>query len=301
MVNRQRPTVFLFTTRSNWKDFILINPHRFSKYGECKRQELGLHKEVRGEGVTCTFLPTSVEAEEEHWPWWARDTKDFREGDNRKWPMRGDAAPCPQKMAQDNKRLQKIPVPPSPSKLPPANLLHWDIVKQLRPGPRAWIWKCMKLCECAQLIKRTSLSQQRRPRPRQNHKANSRRKSGIWLWRALTLLTWPLPRGRLSLVLSVREWAVSSWQLLPGRWGCSVGHNCSQVWEDGGGITIRGLWWRVVCGPWARPPCRSQAVWRWASLGSWKARGSVCTLFCYLPASFTPAPGGQYVVPQMCS
>lgn len=44
----------------------------------------------------------------------------------------------------------------------------------------------------------------------------------------------------------------------------------------------------------------SRGSLRWASLGSRK-RGGACALFATCLHLSTPAPGGPYVVPQMCS
>ncbi|KAK2102000.1 Developmental pluripotency-associated protein 4 [Saguinus oedipus] len=52
-------------------------------------------------------------------------------GTNGKVSVKGDKVLCPKKKAgYDNPRPQKkIPIPPLPSKLPPVNLIHWDIMR----------------------------------------------------------------------------------------------------------------------------------------------------------------------------
>lgn len=44
-----------------------------------------------------------------------------------------------------------------------------------------------------------------------------------------------------------------------------------------------------------------QLILRWANLGFWNTRESVHTLLATCLQLSTPGPGGQYVVPQMCS
>ncbi|KAM8771056.1 developmental pluripotency-associated protein 4 [Rhynchonycteris naso] len=71
--------------------------------------------------------------------------------------MGDDKASSAQKEAQDNKRVRvrkKITIPPLPSKLPPVNLLHRDVVRawcqQLKLGSKGLKWEAYKrLCENA--------------------------------------------------------------------------------------------------------------------------------------------------------
>ncbi|XP_016017930.1 developmental pluripotency-associated protein 4 isoform X2 [Rousettus aegyptiacus] len=92
--------------------------------------------------MTCKFQPVSVEADEEQRAAGEPSMqKTSGKGTKRKKPIEDDKASCPQKMAQDDKKVKlrkKIPIPPLPSILPPVNLLHRDIV-------RAWCQQ-LKLC-----------------------------------------------------------------------------------------------------------------------------------------------------------
>lgn len=76
--------------------------------------------------MTCKLQPVSAQAEEDQR---AAGEPSTQEAQGRE-PIEKDL--CPQKMAQGNERVRlqkRVPIPPLPSKLPPVNLLHQDIVR----------------------------------------------------------------------------------------------------------------------------------------------------------------------------
>lgn len=98
--------------------------------------------------MTCKFQPVSVEAEVEQWA--AGEPSIQRtsgKGAKRKRSVKDDGAPCPQKMAHDNKRVRpwkKISIPPLPSKMPLVSLLHetsWG------PGASNESWRHVRVSE----------------------------------------------------------------------------------------------------------------------------------------------------------
>ncbi|XP_032990796.1 developmental pluripotency-associated protein 4 [Rhinolophus ferrumequinum] len=115
-------------------------------------------KKSKEKKKTCKFQPLSVEAEEKQQAVGEPSTKrNSGKGTKRERSMKEDEASYPQNMAQDNKKIRlrkKIPVPPLPSKLPPINLVHRDIVRawcqQLNLGTKGLKLEAYRrLCEHA--------------------------------------------------------------------------------------------------------------------------------------------------------
>ncbi|KAK2114309.1 Developmental pluripotency-associated protein 4 [Saguinus oedipus] len=52
-----------------------------------------------------------------------------KRGTKGKISVKGDKVLCPKKKADNPRPQKKIPIPPLPSKLPPVNLIHWDMVQ----------------------------------------------------------------------------------------------------------------------------------------------------------------------------
>ncbi|KAB1283583.1 Developmental pluripotency-associated protein 4 [Camelus dromedarius] len=90
-------------------------------------------KESEEEYMSSKFKSTSVEAEDEQRASGEpKIPKNSAKGTKRKRSGENDEVCCPQKMPQcsDSVRSQKrIPIPPLPSKLPPVNLIHRDVLR----------------------------------------------------------------------------------------------------------------------------------------------------------------------------
>lgn len=159
------------------------------------------------------------------------------------------------------------------------------------------------------LIQRTFLTQQKRPKSWQNCKQKDG-KGGMTLESSDPPEVTAPPEGGEGcpllngLLLTLREWTMLSWQLPCRYYVCFLDRNCSQSWEDGGsGITTRGFWCQVVCGPWADSPCRrrgldSATVLCWASPSSWKTKESVCAILTTCLQLSTPLLENNMLCPK---
>lgn len=98
-----------------------------------KQKAKELHEEVTGR-LTDLQTPTCVRRGQRERAafWWAKVIqRTLQNGAKRKRSMKEDRPSCSEKTAQDNGRVslgKQTPIPPAPSKLPPANLLRQDIL-----------------------------------------------------------------------------------------------------------------------------------------------------------------------------
>ncbi|KAM5276715.1 developmental pluripotency-associated protein 4 [Hipposideros larvatus] len=122
---------------------------------DAKGKKRNATKKSKEKKTTCKV---SAEAEEKQRAAGEPSTKRTSgKGTKRKRPMKDSEASCPQPMAQDGKKIRlrrKIPIPPLPSRLPPINLLHRDIVRawcqQLKLGTKGLKSEAYRrLCEHA--------------------------------------------------------------------------------------------------------------------------------------------------------
>ncbi|XP_004479614.1 developmental pluripotency-associated protein 4 [Dasypus novemcinctus] len=126
-----------------------------------KGKEWNSTEKLGEECVTLKFEPVSVETEEEQWassePSTSGLPRTLTKGTKRKKNVKDDKASCSQENDSckgSPKPRKKIPIPPLPSKLPPVNLLHRDVVRawchQLKLSTRGQKLEAYRrLCEYA--------------------------------------------------------------------------------------------------------------------------------------------------------
>uniref|UniRef100_G3U585 Developmental pluripotency associated 4 n=1 Tax=Loxodonta africana TaxID=9785 RepID=G3U585_LOXAF len=279
---------------------------------------------------TLGFGPVSAKTEEQQQaanePSTSASLKTSAKVTKRKKTIKEEKASGSQENAKSNdnqkpqKPRKKIPIPPLPSKLPPVNLLHRDIVRawchQLKLSTKGQKLEAYKrLCEYA--YPNQNIRLQTIPATAKEAKIQAPLKRKSKVDKGKTPLEGPekkrmcseetnspevasppeegapalesaLPEGVNSVVVttSAQESALASWTRIAGRAGRVEALESPPEGYD------QSVWSEVVCGTWEKSPCKHKWLGSAAHAGQvWvpEKPGRVSALFL-LPACNFPPP-----------